>query len=60
MDNVQVIIPYKDYQSLMEALQGLPALRRELTQLEQAFGALRLQYTELLEQFGDLRDFVKD
>ena len=53
-DNLQVIIPYQQLISLLNASQRVDALDKKMDRLMLQQAALRNQFTELMEAFKQL------
>lgn len=53
-DNLQVIIPYRELVSLLNASQQVQALDRKMDRIIEQQNLLRGQFTELLQKFNDL------
>ena len=53
-DNLQVIIPYQQLISLLNASQRVDALDKKMDRLMLQQAALRNQFTELMEAFSKL------
>ena len=53
-DNLQVIIPYQQLISLLNASQRVDALDKKMDRLMLQQAALRNQFTELMEAFRQL------
>lgn len=56
----QVLIPYKDLCTLLEAAQKVDDLNNRYTRLERKFEKLQERFLELMIAFGDLKSFVND
>ena len=56
----QVLIPYKDLCTLLEAAQKVDDLNNRYTRLERKFEKLQERFLELTIAFGDLKRFVND
>ena len=56
----QVLIPYKDLCTLLEAAQEIDDLKTQNKRLERKFEKLQERFLELMIAFGDLKDFVND
>lgn len=56
----QVLIPYKDLCTLLEAAQKVDDLNNRYTRLERKFEKLQERFLELMIAFGDLKRFVND
>lgn len=54
VDDLQVIIPYKQLLSLLESSRRVESLDRKMELVLQQQAAMRLQFTELLEAFREL------
>ena len=54
-DDVQVLIPYKTLESLLQASAEIKHLRLDIKRLSEQQSALRLQFIELMELYNDLR-----
>ena len=53
-DNLQVIIPYQQLISLLNASQRVESLDKKMERLLVQQAALRYQFTELMEKFNEL------
>ena len=56
LPDIQVLIPYKDLQQLLQASERVESLERDNRSLQNQIGALRLQFTELMELFRQIQD----
>lgn len=56
LPDLQVIIPYKDLQHLLNAAGEVETLRSEQKTLREQQAALRHQFTELMERFREIKD----
>lgn len=54
--DVQVVIPYDTLVELLRASDELPKMEDHIRCQDEQIGALRRQFTELMEAFGDLRN----
>lgn len=52
-NGIQVIIPYKQLEDLLQASLELKQLRVEVKRQREQLSALRLQFTELMELLRD-------
>lgn len=53
-----VMIPYKELQSLLEAVRELPELRKENAWQKEQILALRMLYSECLEKIKELNELI--
>ena len=53
-----VMIPYKELQSLLEAVRELPELRKENAWQKEQILALRMLYSECLEKINELNELI--
>ena len=53
-----VMIPYKELQSLLEAVRELPVLRKENAWQKEQILALRMLYSECLEKINELNELI--
>ena len=58
--HLQVIIPYAEYESLLNAVQQIPALEAKYARLEEQFVAYRGIVSEILEVVRETRAYVVD
>ena len=56
----QVLIPYKDLCTLLEAAQKVDDLNNRYTRLERKFEKLQERFLEVMIAFGDLKRFGND
>ena len=54
-DEFQVVMPYRQLESLLSAASDVKLLRLEVKRITEQQAALRLQFVELMELFQDLR-----
>ena len=54
-DDIQVMMPYRQLESLLAAAAETKLLRLEVKRITEQQAALRLQFVELMELFQDLR-----
>ena len=54
-DDIQVVISYKQLESLLQAAAEVRQLRLDVRRLSEQQSALRLQFIELMELYQDLR-----
>ena len=54
--DVQVVIPYDTLVELLRASDELPKMSDHIRRQDEQIVALRRQFTELMEAFGDLRN----
>ena len=52
------MIPYKELQSLLEAVRELPELRKENAWQKEQILALRMLYSECLEKIKELNELI--
>lgn len=52
------MIPYKELQSLLEAVRELPELRKENAWQKEQILALRILYQECLEKIKELNELI--
>lgn len=56
LPDLQVLIPYKDLQQLLNAAGEVESLKAEQRQNRDQMAALRLQFTELMERLNEIQD----
>lgn len=56
LPDIQVMIPYKDLQQLLQASSEVESLKKDNSLLRDQMSALRLQFTELMERFSEIQD----
>lgn len=56
LPDLQVLIPYKDLQQLLNAAGEVESLRNDQKYLRDQQAALRNQFTELMERFNEIND----
>ena len=56
LPDLQVLIPYKDLQQLLNAAGEVESLKDEQQQNRDQMAALRLQFTELMERLIEIQD----
>lgn len=56
LPDIQVLIPYKDLQQLLQASERVESLERDNRSLQAQIGALRHQFSELMERFREIQD----
>lgn len=52
-DDIQVVMPYRQLESLLSAAADVKSLRLEVKRLTEQQAALRLQFVELMELFQE-------
>ena len=55
LPDIQVMIPYKDLQQLLQASSEVESLKKDNSLLRDQMSALRLQFTELMERFSEIQ-----
>lgn len=60
MNELQVVLPYKDFVGLLEASRKVDDLTKQLAALRKEQAALRGQFVDVMDQFRDLKDYVID
>lgn len=53
-DDLQVILPMSQVQTMLTAVQQVPLLMSEVKQLKDSLSALRGLYAQCLEKFGSI------
>lgn len=54
VDDLQVIIPYRDFEKVMEMARNYDNLITRFTQVENQLDAVRSMYREALEKIADI------
>lgn len=58
VDNYSVLIPYKDLEKLLQAVNKLPQFQARLDRTDEQLLALRVMYTEALQKISELEHFL--
>lgn len=56
--DLKVLIPYKDLQDLLKAVEEIPQLRKDVNRYHQQVVALKGSYSEVLERVGELMRLI--
>lgn len=59
-NNLQVIIPYSEYEKVVNMAHELEEIKKQNSRIEEQYAAIRGMFSEVLEVVRDFRDFVKD
>lgn len=54
-DDLQIILPMSQVQSMLTSVQQVPLLMSEVKQLKESLVALRSLYAQCLEKFGSIQ-----
>lgn len=55
----QVLLPYPTLMQLLDAIQIVPVLRKEIEYRDQQIAAMRSQMTEVFEVIGKIQDELR-
>lgn len=55
----QVLLPYSTLMQLLDAIQIVPVLRKEIEYRDQQIAAMRSQMTEVFEVIGKIQDELR-
>lgn len=57
-DNLQVVIPYKDYEALLKVARNYDGLVSKIQRLEKQLDALRVMYSEALDRIAEINKYL--
>ncbi len=57
---IQVLIPYKQLEALLEANAELKKLRVDMKRIQDQQNALWSRFAELMEAFGEMKRYLND
>lgn len=57
-DDLKVLIPYKDLQDLLKAVEEIPQLRKDVKRYHDQVIALKGTYVEVLDRIGELMRLI--
>ena len=57
ISQLSVIIPYRDFEKLMNIVQSLEEMERRCKRIDERCARMQLQYVELLEKFAEMNRY---
>lgn len=57
-DNLSVVIPYKDFESLVKVARNYDSLVAKVQRMEKQLDALRVMYTQALDRIAEINKYL--
>lgn len=58
VDNLSVVIPYKDFESLVKVARNYDSLVAKIQRMEKQLDALRVMYGQALDRIADINRYL--